>query len=312
MHAAVGLEYKTKRENAFLLELAYYKGFQDVLRYNFHTDAYTDVAPYHIQYDATIKTKGDYLELRLGYRMTLQSFVNLYSAIKNPQPKPDFDPDYIKQGRFKGKYWGLEIGRQAFYSNQVQQFPDHALKMKNVLWTPSLTYFQGYQFENKLMLEGGLRLGAGTVRADAREAIGDGGQWSFLMLTAPVSVKYALPLMHDKIQLVPEAGLWLAYTPGVSESDAYWPTATSELHIKGIGQDYNMGYHAGLSMNGRTGKNSALGIGYRYSDKFSKEPVAMAEITYHQNGIMQPAIVATSRLQNTAVTVSYHKFFRKK
>ncbi|MBK0403700.1 hypothetical protein I5M27_11935 [Adhaeribacter sp. BT258] len=317
LNGAIGLEYKTRRDNAFLLELAYYKGFSTLWQFDFQMDAEIDEAPYQIHYESSLKTKGDYLELRLGYRMPLQKFVNLYSAIKNPKPKPDPEPDYMQQSRFNGKYWGLEIGGQNFYSNQVQEFPDHTLRMKPSHVTPSLTYFQGYQFKNRLMLEGGLRLGASSVSVDAIETLGLGSSWSLLMLTAPVSVKYALPLLKDKIHLVPETGFWMSYIHKVAETDYYGSPNTSGpysniiSHLKGLGQDYNIGYHGGLSLLGRVGKHSELGIGYRFSDNFSNKPFALHEIAYDYNGVPQPTIVSTARLQNAAVTISYRKFFRK-
>ena len=314
INSAVGLEYKTRRDNAFLLEVAYYKGFATAVNYNFAVNVFSPAQ----RFESSLKTKGDYAEIRLGYRMPLQKFTNLYAAIKRPRIKAEPEPDYLKEYRFKGRYWGLETAKQTFFSDQVQQWPDRTDKMQPSFWSSYLTYLQGYRFKSGFIAEGGLRVGAGGVQSSAKDIFGMDSHWPFLMFTAPVSVKYAVPLLRDKIYLTPEAGLWLSYSYKVGEVN-YRSRPTSSgpytdivTHLRGLGRDFFNGYHAGLSLNGQFGKNIELGFGYRYADSFNKEPIGQIQTTYNYNGVPQPAILSTTRLRNDAFTISFRKFLRSK
>ncbi len=311
---AIGLEYKTSRENVFSLELAYYKGFATAASYNFTVNAFSPPA----RYESSLKTKGDYAEIRLGYRLPLQNFTNLYTNIRKPKIKAETEPEaeYLKEYRFKGTYWGLETGKQTTYSDQTQQWPGRTDKMQPSFWSSYLTYYQGYQFKSGFIAEGGLRLGTGGLQASGSHIFGMDSQWSFLMITAPVSVKYAVPLLRNKIYLMPEAGLWASY--GIN-SEINWrgrpnssgPYTNIITHTRSLGQKSFNGYHAGLSLNGRFGKNIELGFGYQYADSFNKEPIAEIRTTYEYNGVPQPVILTTTRLRNDMVTLSFRKFLRK-
>ena len=312
VNAAIGLEYKTRRENAFLLELAYYKGFATVASYNFTINPFSQPA-----IENSLKTKGSYAEIRLGYRMPIQKFTNLYSAIKRPKIKPEPEAEQLKENWFKGHYLGLETAKQIFYSDQAQQWPDRSDKMQPSFWTSYLNFSYGYQFKSGFIAEVGVRAGAGGIQASGQDVFGMDSGYSFLMFTTPVSLKYAVPLMRNKLYLTPETGVWQSYSPWLEEGERTGPPNRSGAftnivtRIQLTGQNQFSGYHAGLSLNGRFGKSIELGFGYRYADKFSKKPMALIETTYDFNNVPQPSILTTTRLKNDAFTISFRKFLSK-
>ena len=317
LNAALGLEYKTRRDNVFSLELGYYKGFETVANYKFMViDNFSHESVVPVKH-SSLNWKGDYAEVRLGYRMPIQKFTNLYKAINNPKPKLIPEPDTVRQERYTGKYWGLELGRQTYYAKQVQEMPTYTDRVQiPVAWTAYLTFYKGYKFKSGLSLEGGIRVGTVNIQAVSNFGLISG--WSNWLLTTPVSVKYSIPVLRNRIYLTPEAGFWQSYSNGIGKGDSYWSddlrfgdVHNIVTHSKGYGHDYFVGYHAGLSLNSKVGKTIEIGVGYRFADRFSQKPLMMEEINYDRNNVPQPAFVSKSNLKNDAITLSFRKFLRK-
>ncbi|MFC5271086.1 hypothetical protein [Adhaeribacter terreus] len=305
VNAALGLEYKTKRGNAFLLEAAYYKGFNTIGSFDFKMDDYLSQTPNVLHYESSIKTKGDYAEIRLGYRMPIQKFVNFYKAVKFPRS------DSVAKPIYHGKYWGLETGKQTFYANQVQEDPGYTQKAQVAsTWTSYLTFYKGYQFRSRLNLEAGFRVGTSNINYASTSRIGYGG-WSLLILTTPVSVRYALPIVRNKLFISPEVGLWQSYVDDLGSMEGYPRMNGMVTRLKGY-HDYFVGYHAGLNLNGRVGKACEIGIGYRYANRFSSKPIMEIGPDYEHTVEPQLRIVSKSNLKNDAITISFRKFIRKK
>lgn len=311
LNAALGLEYKTNRGSSISMELGYYKGFEPVAKYNFIVSERFSQNPIVPHYNSSLTTKGDYAAIWLSYRMPLQNFVNFYKTVNGPKTKPVQSPDSIKNQHFIGKYWGIETGKQTFYANQEQEFLGYTEKKQVAAdWTPYLTFYKGYRFRSLLSLEAGLRVGASNIAAQSGGQIGNNA-WSLLTVTTPVSLKYELPVFRNKLFLSPEIGLWQSYAYGMGNSDSYPKINGIVSHLKGYGHSYYFGYHAGLSLNGRIGKTTEIGIGYRFADRFTNKPLLSIEPDSEGNKIRQRVNISESNLKNDAFTISFRKFLRK-
>ena len=214
----------------------------------------------------------------------------------------------------EGRYIGFQAGFTQIYSDVYSEDVNRHYTPHTNEYGGMGTFTYGYQFKNRLAIEAGYRWWVAGTTVDGRKAIGVISKVHFPVRVIPVLLRYRIPLLNDRLFLVPEAGVSFLHAFW-SKHDYYsWMALNGikmETWIRKAGRNHKFGYEAGLGLDYKI-KSFYIGLSCKYHNTFNRNMVLRQEILFTIRGSEQPLVYSQSKLAATFFTLSVRKLLRNK
>lgn len=222
-----------------------------------------------------------------------------------------------EQGRIGLPPRGLAIGLSAIgnINFSVQAYPAVGARFqKNSYVFPTGEMLASYTWPHGWRIEGGVGLGSvAAVTIDAREQFGRNATVSFGTTQIPIRLyRYLSFNRKSRLSIGPHVGLQVvslsvgekksSRNPIYSGKPEYGSQSNSFRTI----QEHTLTYQIGACVN-YVAPKIELSAFVRYTNSFGNPVVAEGNWEYDLQGIEQPALYTTSRLENVAIGIAVRR-----